>query len=220
METTQTIEKPNFDTVWAALQEIAKRQEETSQQLKETERVFKEIAKKAAEETAALKERQEETSRQLKETERVVMENSRQMGLFNNRFGEVVEYMIAPNLREKFREHNLVFPTTKQNCDIRDHKNNIFLEVDIMLENGDIAMLVEVKNKLTTENVKEHIKRLEKMRLYADLHDDKRSFLGAVAGVVMTSNAKKYALSQGFFVIEPSGDAFKIIPPDEKPKEW
>jgi len=57
----------------------------------------------------------------------------------------------------------------------------------------------------------------------------------AVAGVVMTSNVKKYALKQGFYVIEPSGgepslasarsaegsgETFNIIPPSGKPKEW
>ena len=79
---------------------------------------------------------------------------------------------------------------------------------------------LEVKPKLTTEKVKEHIKRLEKMRKYADLHGDKRSFLGAVAGVVITTYAKKYALNQGFFVIEPSGETFNITSPEGQPKEW
>jgi hypothetical protein len=51
-------------------------------------------------------------------------------------------------------------------------------------------MLVEVKTKPTTKDVKDHIKRLEKMRKYADLHGDKRTFLGAVAGAVMTDNRK------------------------------
>ena len=81
-------------------------------------------------------------------------------------------------------------------------------------------MLVEVKTTLTTEDVNDHIVRLEKMRNYADLHGDKRSFLGAVAGVVMTSNVKEYALGQGFYVIEPSGETFNITPPIGKPKEW
>jgi hypothetical protein len=89
-----------------------------------------------------------------------------------------------------------------------------------MLENGDKAMLVEVKTKPTTEHIQEHIERLEKMRKYADLHDDKRTFLGAVAGVVMTPNVKEYALKQGFFVIEPSGDTFNITSPRGQPKEW
>jgi len=81
-------------------------------------------------------------------------------------------------------------------------------------------MLVEVKTKLTTTDVKDHVKRLEKMRVYADLRGDKRAFLGAVAGVVMTPNAKKYALEQGFYVVEPSGETFNITPPNGKPKEW
>jgi len=81
-------------------------------------------------------------------------------------------------------------------------------------------MLVETKVTLTTEDVRDHIERLKKMRKYADLHDDKRVFLGAVAGVVMTSYVKKYALKQGFYVIEPSGETFNITSPSGKPKEW
>jgi len=44
--------------------------------------------------------------------------------------------------------------------------------------------------------------------------------LGAVAGAVMTDNVKEYALKQGFFAIEPSGETFNIISPNGKPKEW
>jgi hypothetical protein len=89
-----------------------------------------------------------------------------------------------------------------------------------MLENGDKAMLVEVKTQLTVERINKHIERLEKMRKYADLHGDKRAFLGAVAGVVVTDEAREYALSQGFYLIEPSGENFNITPPNGKPKEW
>jgi ElaB/YqjD/DUF883 family membrane-anchored ribosome-binding protein len=208
METMQTTNKKDNspEAIWAILREVSESQ-------KETERIFKENAKKASEEMAALK-------KSLKETEHLVKENSRQMGLNNNRFGEVVEYMIAPNLCKKFSELGLEFEKSNPNTLVSDHKNNIHFEVDVTLENGDTAMLVEVKNKLTTEHVKGHIRRLEKMRKYADLRGDKRSFLGAVAGVVMTSNAKKYALSQGFYVIEPSGEAFKITSPGDKLKKW
>jgi len=91
-----------------------------------------------------------------------------------------------------------------------------------MLENSDKAMLVEVKTNLTIEDVQEHIKRLEKMRAYADLHGDKRAFLGSVIGVAITANVKEYALGKGLYVIEPhdSGETFTIIPPNGQPKEW
>ena len=162
----------------------------------------------------------QENAIQLKEMAEQQKATDKQLGKLGRRMGEVVEYMVAPNLREKFRELGYDFPSANQNSDVSDYKNNIFLEIDVKLENGDKVMLVEVKTKLTTEHVNSHIERLEKMRIYADLHGDKRAFLGAVAGIVTTSNVKEYALKQGLFVIEPSGETFNITPPNNKPKEW
>ena len=192
----------DFEQVWAALMETRERQEKFSKQQEETAR------------------RQEETALQMKETDRQIKDFNKRFGDFSNRFGEVVEYMIAPNLCEKFKEFGLIFPKANSGTRVSDYENDIFLEIDVMLENGEKAMLVEIKTKLTTEDVKEHIKRIEKMRTYADLHDDKRTFLGAAAGVVMTPNVKKYVLRQGLYVIEPSGETFNITPPSGKPKEW
>jgi hypothetical protein len=169
---------------------------------------------------AALMENRE----QLKETARQMQENAtrldKQLGKLGNRMGEVIEYMVAPNLREKFRELGLNFPQVHQNSTVADYDNKIFLEIDAKLENDDKVMLVEVKTNLTTKDVQEHIKRLKKMRVYADLHGDRRTFLGSVAGVVITVNAKEYALGKGLFVIEPSGETFNIVPPKGQPKEW
>ena len=58
------------------------------------------------------------------------------------------------------------------------------------------------------------------MRSFADFHDDKRTFLGAVAGIVIPSEVKQYALDNGFYLIEPSGESFDITSPHIKPKEW
>jgi len=196
METVQTTANPpSFESVWALFQEVGEKQ-------KETDRIVKEVAESQ------------------KETDRIVKGNAYEIGKLSKRMGEVVEYMVAPNLREKFRELGYDFPQAHQNSDVSDRKNNIFIEIDVKLENGDKAMLVEVKTKPTTEDVQDHIKRLEKMRKYADLHGDKRTFLGAVAGVIMSDNVKEYILKQGFFAIEPSGETFNIIPPNNKPKEW
>jgi hypothetical protein len=89
-----------------------------------------------------------------------------------------------------------------------------------MLENGEKAMLIEAKTKLTIERIDKHIIRLNKMRNYANLHGDKRIFLGAVAGIVITDEIKDYALSQGFYFIEYSGENFYITSPSGKPKEF
>ena len=80
--------------------------------------------------------------------------------------------------------------------------------------------MVEIKTQLTVERIKKHIERLEKMRRYADLHSDKRTFLGAVAGVVVADEVREYALNQGFYLIEPAGEDLNITPPNGSPKEW
>jgi hypothetical protein len=58
------------------------------------------------------------------------------------------------------------------------------------------------------------------MRKYANLRGDKRVFLGAVAGIVVPDEVREYAINQGFYLIEPSGENFNITPPNGKPKEW
>ena len=185
----------DFEQVWAALMENRELQKETDRQMKDTDR-------------------------QLKETDRQIKEMGKRFGEFNNRIGEVVEYMVAPNLQEKFKKLGFVFQRINNNTKFADEKNDIFFEVDVLLENGEKAMLVEVKTKLTTKYIDDHVDRLFKMREYADLHGDKRSFLGAVASTIIPDNIKKYAFSKGFFVVEPSGETFNIIAPRGKPKEW
>ena len=195
MEAVQTrVEHPNFETVWAVLQENAV-------QLKEIDRIVKENAEQ-------LKENAERLNRQL--------------GRLGNRFGEMVEYMVKPNLIAKFHDLGFVFEKVYMDASIKDKKNNIFTEIDITLENGDKVMIVEVKTKPSTEDIAEHIERMEKVRRHGDLHGDKRVFLGAIAGMVFSDNVKEFTLKNGFYVIEPSGETFIITAPegDYSPREW
>jgi hypothetical protein len=161
------------------------------------------------------------TNEQIKETAKQLKDTDKRVGALTNRFGEMVEYMIMPNLVEKFDE--LGFTFTKANrTEITDRKNNIFAEVDAYLENGEKVMIVEIKTKPSVEDINDHIERMEKLRQYADLHDDKRTYLGAMAGVVFSESAKTYAFKKGFYVIEPAGDTFKITEPKGSyhPHEW
>ena len=171
------------------------------------------ILDKTADRLDRITERQEETSQQIKEI-------GKRFGDFTNSFGDVVEYMIAPNLQEKFRDLGYDFQEASTKHKVHDKKNEIKFEIDVFLQNGDTAMLVEIKANLTISDINKHITRLEKMRKYADLRGDTRHFLGAVAGIVVEDDEKEYALSQGFFLIEPTGENFFITPPHNKPKEW
>jgi len=206
MEAVQTqAEKPSFETVWAALQEVAAMQ------------------RKSAEEYEQQKRKSDEEFKQWKkENDRIIQNNARIVGKLGGRFGEMVEYMVAPNLLKKFRELGYVFDKAHQQTTIEDPENNIYTEVDITLENGDKVMIVEVKAKPSTEDVAEHIERMRKVRTHADLHGDRRKFLGAIAGMVFNDNEKRFTMKNGFYVIEPSGETFIITAPegDCSPKEW
>jgi cell fate (sporulation/competence/biofilm development) regulator YmcA (YheA/YmcA/DUF963 family) len=195
MATTERIgEGLTFEKVWAALMEDREQ--------------MKEWHKEAA-------ERQKETDRQMKETDK-------RIGDLTKRFGESVEYLAAPNLANKFRKLGFVFEKDYQNIKIRNQEGRILAEIDVFLENGDKAMAVESKVKPSVDDVNDHVKRMEIIREYADRHHDTRKYLGAIAGVVFGDNVKTYALSRGFYVLEPSGDTFVIIEPtgEYHPHEW
>jgi len=158
-------------------------------------------------------QRQEEIAQQMKEYDK-------RFGNLTNSFGDVVEYMVAPNLQEKFNDLGYDFQEASTKHKVRDNKNDISFEIDVFLQNGDIAMLVEIKANLTISDINKHITRMEKMRKYADLRGDRRHFLGAVAGIVVENDEREFALNNGFYLIEPSGENFNITPPHNKPKEW
>ena len=202
MGAVQTANPPSFESVWALMDRVGERLDRVGERLDRVGKSQEELV-----------EIQKETARQQQKTDS-------ELGRLGKRMGDVVEYMVAPNLREKFKEFGFNFSKSSQKSEIIDEDNDISFEIDVFLENYSKAMLTEVKTTPTTEDVKDHVKRLQKMRKYADLHGDKRIFLGAVAGVVITNNVRKYILKQGFFVIEPSGEGFNITPPNGKPKEW
>jgi hypothetical protein len=215
METLQTNGTANpAEEIWAILREGAQRHEELKQQIQETGRLMKEGA-----------QRHEETRKLMRETfDRMDKRSDRldkQIGELSKRFGEMVEHMVIPNLLTKFEQ--LGFTFTKANrTEIKDREHGIFTEVDAFLENGDKVMIVEIKNKPKIGDIDEHIERMEKLRRYADMRNDKRVYLGAVAGVVFSESEKIYALKKGFYVIEPSGDTFAITVPrgEYYPHEW
>ena len=199
-----------FEHVWAALMETRKNQEEYAREQKESREAF----------DREMKESREAADRRMKETARQIKDINKRFGEYSNRLGEIAEYMVAPKLKEKFNELGMDFQKTHRNSKYSDRQNNIFMEIDVMLENDDMAMLVEIKTNLLSDHLDAHIERLKKMRKFADSHGDKRAFLGAVAGVVIPDDIRSQALSNGMFVIEPSGETFSITFPAGKPKEW
>jgi hypothetical protein len=247
MPTTQMIPewRAAADEIWAVLNRTAQIQEEidklvkeTAQEMKvrgaeidqrfqETDKLVKENAEEMKVRSAEIDRRFQETDRRFQETDRrfqetdkIIKENAKAISELGRRFGESVEYMVAPNLAERFKEMNYEFTRAFQNKYIKDSRDAVLAEVDTFLENSANVAAVETKVKPSIEDVKDHVKRMEKLRVYADAHNDKRKYLGAIAGMVVKQNVKDFALKNGFFVLEPSGSTFSITAPPDSPREW
>jgi seryl-tRNA synthetase len=202
-ETDRRIEAMGVETD-LRIKETDRQIEETDRQIKETDRQIK------------------ETDRQMKETARQMKETDKRIGEITGRFGNIVEHMVVPNLEARFRELGFIFTRVSRNIKITGENNHVFAEIDAFLENGDKVMVVETKTKPGTGDINEHIERMEKLRVYAGVQD-RRKYLGAVAGVVFDDSVKGYALKNGFYVLEPSGETFAITEPKARgytPREW
>jgi hypothetical protein len=205
--TEETIREPKmgltFEKVWAMFQE-------TDRQMKETDRKFQETDRQL-----------EETKRLIEETALQMKETDRKISRLGGRLGDVVEHLIVPNIMEKFKKLGYAFGKVASNVRYTDKSGAYITEVDIQLEDGNFALVVEVKTSLTDSDVRDHVARMEKLRRYADEHQDKRKLLGAVAGAVVSEGVKTFAIRNGFFVLEQSGDTVQIsVPEGFKPREW
>ena len=173
-----------------------------------------------------LRESQKETGRLIEETWRQIRENDRQMnkrmGSLYNRFGEFAEHLVAPGIMEKFQKMGFAITRWSNNVKIFDADGSVCLaEIDILLENGDIAVAVEVKAKPDIDDVKEHIERMEKLRLRADRVNEKYKYVGVIAGAIITEDVRRSILKSGFYVVEQAGDTMKIsVPQGFVPRKW
>lgn len=223
-------ENLTFEKVWAMFQETDRKFEEMRKELKEREETERRIRKEREEAEQRMRKereeidrlRKEEADQRRKELEKQMKETDRRIGELGNRFGELAEHLVAPSIMEKFNELGFHFTDRWESHEITEAGNpNVYTEVDIFLENGDIAIAVEVKAKAKQADVDDHIKRMEILRRRAERRHDKRKLQGAIAGAIMTKEVREYAHKKGFYVIEQSGDTVKIVIPDGfKPREW
>jgi hypothetical protein len=179
--------------------------QETDRKMQETDRKIREVAQQI-----------EKTDRQIKAT-------NIHIGGLDNRFGELAEHLVAPNIAEKFNALSFHFNymSAKLREIIWDKNKQRSAEFDILLENKGSVIGVEVKSKPSEDDVKDHVRRLEKLRRYKDGIGDKRKIYGALAGAIMPDDVKTAILDAGLYAITQSGDTVKIdVPEGFAPKTW
>ncbi|MDR2392943.1 MAG: hypothetical protein LBD93_02130 [Treponema sp.] len=192
----------NFEQVWAAFME-------TRQQLKETDRLFRESKAETNRLIRELRDDRKETDRQIKELQK-------SMGYLSNRFGKLAEHLVLPNIVQKFNAlHYQFHDIAKERKFVNPETGRVAAEFDILLENDAYSIGVEVKAKPAEKDVTDHISRLEFLRRHKDKLGDKRAIRGAIAGAIMSEAVRLEALRLGLYVIEQAGDTVRIEEPNQ-----
>ena len=201
-------------------QEYRKQKEQSDQEYrKQKEQSDREYWEQKEKSDREYRERMEEADR--KDRERM-KEIDRRIGELSNRFGELAEHLVLPSIKEKFNARGFEFDKCSKYVDIADAQDRFTgAEIDILLENGEVAIAVEVKARALEKHIDRHIERIEVLRRWADRHGDRRKFQGAIAGAIMTDEVRKYALKAGLYVIIQTGDTVEIsVPEGFTPREW
>ena len=187
---------------------------ENSREMREEHREFRRSLK---EQGAEFDRRMQKAELQTKRTKKIV-------GNLGNRIGRIIEHMVAgDNIIRKFKALDYEIESHSRNKKFgHTLPKDLRGEIDLFLENGDVAILIEVKTTLETKGVRKHMECLKKFRRVADIKKDKRRFVGAVAGAVIEGDAMDFAHENGMYVIVQSGKAVEIVdvPEGFRAKEW
>ena len=190
---------PTYEGVLKLIQKVAR-------QTRRTERKFERM-------TQATTEQMQDTDLRIKKTEQLVKETNQAVGSLTDKVGDMVEKLLGEgNLVDQFRALGHKVKTHSQKKKFGEKGTANSGEIDLFLEDGDVAILVEAKTTLKMDHVNEHIKRIEKYRRFADAEGyAKKRFVGAVAGTVIAENVINYAHEKGLYVIIQSARAVEII---------
>ena len=199
--------------------EFDRRMQEAERERKERdvryEREKQEADRRAQEAAQEADRRMQKTDRQLQKAAKQLKKTQKEVGKISNSVGRLVENMVAgDNIIAKFHalEGYVIGDYSRNKKFGQDLPDDMRGEIDLFLENGDIAILIEAKASLRTEDVTDFIEKIGRFRRVADHKGDRRRFIGAVAAASVQGDAQQFAHKKGLYVIVQSGDAVEIAP--------
>ncbi|NEQ49414.1 MAG: DUF3782 domain-containing protein [Leptolyngbya sp. SIO3F4] len=184
----------------------------------EADRRFAEADRRAAESKAAFDQRMAEADKRLARAEAIAAQANQSVNNLSSRWGRFVENIVAPAALRLFQERGMAVQEVYQR--VRSARGNLNLEIDILVVDDDVAVVIEVKSRLTQDSIRQVLRTLEQFK-QAFPHYDRYRLYGAVAAIEIDKDVDTYAYNQGLFVIQQSGDSVAISnTPDFKPRNW
>jgi hypothetical protein len=199
-------------------QERAEAERLREQERAEAERLRKEERAEAELRMKALERQSEKTERELEKTERFLRELGKQFGDLGNRLGQFVEEMVAPALVQLLQERGIAVTQVSRRTSSK--RKGAAMEVDLLAVNDTDVVAVEVKSRLSDDDVRRQLERLGKFKMAFPQYRGYR-VLGAVAAMVVPDEIGRQAQDAGLFVLAPSGEAMRILNDEAfEPKAW
>jgi hypothetical protein len=184
----------------------------------EADRRFAEADRRAAEANRLATERAAEADRRMKELEKVAANTSREVAGLTTRWGQFVENLVEPAVVRLFQERGIQVKETAQ----RKISNRLeaHMEIDIWAVDGDVAVAIEVKSRLSRGDVDGFLDTLSRFRLAFPHYGDYRIY-GAVAAIEIDGGVDRYAYQRGLWVIKQTGDTVTLANDAEfQPRSW
>jgi len=209
------------------LESIRELREYSRQNERKSDRAFRKFDRRlkasAAEFDRRMAEQRAENEQRDAKAEREWEKLRSEVGKITGSIGRIIEHMLGGKILEKFHALGYRVDDYTRNHFFSVKKLGIRGEIDLMLHDGDVSILIEVKTTLDIADIRRFLETMRKYRIYTDARwKDTPRYVGAVAGAVVDDNAMQFAHENGLFVIVQSGEAVEILPTPEEfvAREW
>ncbi len=190
----------NFEQVWKMFQATNEEFKEIARQAKETDRKMAETDRRMA-----------ETDKRMAETDKRIDKLAKLYSGVSENSKDFAEEFFKRSLESK----NSVFGIQyDQVAHLEKHTKKLQGEYDIVLFNGEIMIVIEVKYKLHPNDVDVFVSRKlpNFKRLFPEYKQNK--IIGAVAGMSVPRSSNDLAQQHGLLVLTQAGDNISVSNPE------
>ena len=165
------------------------------------------------------KQREEDSHKTDAAIRKLSKEVSRLRDLFESQWSRLLEALVDGKLVHLLRQRQIPVNHTSSNVAGVSADGQAY-EFDILAVNGDAVVVVEVKSRLQSDDVREFVDELKHFKSWLREYQGMKVY-GAVAYLRADESAIRQAQNQGMFVIKAVGDSAQIInPSDFQARAW
>ncbi len=183
--------------------EMAQSRAEADRRAVEADRRAAEVDRRAAE----ADRRAAEAEARLARAEAIAAQANQAVNALSSRWGAFVENLVAPAALRLFQGQGFAVQEVYQR--VKSERGSQNLEIDILVVDDTVAVAIEVKSRLTQRNLRQFLKNLDRFKTAFPHYADYQLY-GAVAAIEVDGDVDRYAINQGLFLIQQSGESVKI----------